>query len=476
MLHKINRVNQKDSTILFIKNIQDISPGILTNEEAAYVKEQREKREKDTIVLNHLKRWLIIQFIKKENETHKYLENCRRDGDKLLSLINDNNISRVIIHDLAGQPEETLALAEGMALGNYQFLKYKTDSEKKKNALESIHIFSEKVSKRDIDTMNIIIDGVYRCRDLVNEPVSALNAVNLAAEIEKMGIVCGAKVEVFKKKKIESLKMGGLLAVNKGSMDSPTFTVMEWKPVRPVNKKPYVFIGKGIVFDSGGLSLKPSGSMETMKSDMAGAAAMASAVYTIAMAKLPIHVIALMPATDNRPDGNSYAPGDVITMFDGTTVEVLNTDAEGRMILGDALSYAKKYQPELVINAATLTGSAAAAIGKYGIVALAIGSDEEFRKLKESGNNVYERLVEFPAWEEYGELIKSDIADIKNIGGKEAGAITAGKFLEHFIDYPFIHLDIAGPAYVEKRDSYRGTGGTGIVVRLLFDFMKNKCV
>jgi len=164
-------------------------------------------------------------------------------------------------------------------------------------------------------------------------------------------------------------------------------------------------------------------------------------------------------------------------MFDGTTVEVLNTDAEGRMILADALSYAKKYKPELVIEFSTLTGSAKIAIGKYGIVGMNSKCDkEEFLKLKQSGENVYERIAEFPFWKEYEELLKSDIADLKNIGGREAGAITAGKFLEHFTDYPYIHLDIAGPAFVDKKYSYYGTGGTGIGVRLLFDFIKQKSV
>jgi leucyl aminopeptidase len=190
---------------------------------------------------------------------------------------------------------------------------------------------------------------------------------------------------------------------------------------------------------------------------------------------MPLHVIALVPATDNRPGGNAYAHGDVIYMHSGTTVEVLNTDAEGRLILADALSYARKYDPELVIDVATLTGSAAIAIGKYGIVAMKARSDEEFERLKKSGDRVYERLVEFPFWEEYAELIKSEVAEIKNIGGKEGGAITAGKFLEHFTDYPYIHLDIAGCAFSEKKDSYRGQGGTGVGVRLLIDFLAGKC-
>jgi leucyl aminopeptidase len=204
-----------------------------------------------------------------------------------------------------------------------------------------------------------------------------------------------------------------------------------------------------------------------------GAAAVAATIKAIAEAKLPVYVIGLIPATDNRPGQKAYAPQDVITMHNGMTVEVLNTDAEGRMILADALSYAKQYKPRLVIDLATLTGAAWAAIGQYGIVGMGNAFRETFDRLKESGQNTYERIVEFPFWDEYGELLKSDVADLKNIGGKVAGAITAGKFLEHFTDYKYIHLDIAGPAYIPSTDSYRGKNGTGVGVRLLFDYFKN---
>jgi leucyl aminopeptidase len=240
--------------------------------------------------------------------------------------------------------------------------------------------------------------------------------------------------------------MGGLLAVNQGSLNPPTFTVMEWKPRRPVNKHPLVLVGKGVVYDTGGLSLKPTpNSMDYMKCDMAGAAVAGCTLYGIAKARLPVHVIALVPATDNRPDGNAYAPGDVITMYSGLTVEVLNTDAEGRLILADALHYAKQLKPQLVMEFSTLTGAAAIAVGHYGIVCMGNADARIRKKLTDSGNNVYERLVEFPYWEEYDELLKSDIADVKNIGGAVAGAVTAGRFLSKFTDYPYMHFDIAGP-------------------------------
>ncbi|MBT5858477.1 MAG: leucyl aminopeptidase, partial [Flavobacteriales bacterium] len=319
-----------------------------------------------------------------------------------------------------------------------------------------------------------VVDSVYLTRDLINEPFSHLGAKDLANAAVKSGKKYGFKTTVFNKKKIESLKMGGLLAVNKGSIDEPTFTIMEWKPKNTKNKQPIVLVGKGIVYDTGGLSLKPTAnSMDLMKIDMGGAGTVIGSLQAIASNNLPYHVIGLLPATDNRPSGNAYAPGDVITMHDGTTVEVLNTDAEGRMVLADALSFAKKYNPALVIDLATLTGAAVAAIGHYGFVSMHKNAKEEHENLKETGNEVHERLAEFPFWSDYDELIKSDIADIKNLGGPYGGAITAGKFLAHFTDYPFIHIDLPG-VYSKAKYGYRGKGATGMGVRLLYNFIKNR--
>ena len=207
-----------------------------------------------------------------------------------------------------------------------------------------------------------------------------------------------------------------------------------------------------------------------MKSDMAGSAAVACSLYALAKNKVPVHVIALVPATDNKLAGDAYTPGDVITMMSGQTVEVLNTDAEGRLILADALHFAKRYKPELVLDFATLTGAAAVAIGPYGIVCMGNANEKIKKQLSESGEFVYERLAEFPFWDEYDELIKSDIADMKNIGGPAGGAITAGKFLERYVDFPWMHFDIAGPSYLHASSSYRGKGGTGVGVRLIVRF------
>jgi len=246
--------------------------------------------------------------------------------------------------------------------------------------------------------------------------------------------------------------------VNRGSVDPPVFCILEWKPEEALNRNPVVLVGKGIVYDTGGLNLKPGDYMENMKGDMAGAAAVTGAMRTIARAKLPVHVVGLVPATDNRPGGNAYTQGDIITMFNKMTVEVANTDAEGRLLLADAISYASLYRPELIIDVATLTGSAAMTFGIQAVAVMGNADRKYFSLLEEAGNEVYERTAELPFWDEYGELIKSDIADVKNIGGREAGAITAGKFLERFAEYPLIHLDIAGPGLLKKDEKDKEAG------------------
>ena len=276
---------------------------------------------------------------------------------------------------------------------------------------------------------------------------------------------------------IEEEQMGGLLAVNAGSLEPPTFTVLEWMPDNRRNEKPVVLVGKGVVFDTGGLSLKPTkDSMDAMKSDMAGAAAVIGAVEAIARMELPLYVIGLIPATDNRPGQNAYVPGDVIKMHSGKTVEVLNTDAEGRMILADALSYAKMYNPEVVIDLATLTGAAVVALGSHAAAIMTSegeGADELIAPMFDAAERSGERIHQLPMYAEYGEQIKSDVADIKNVGGRAAGSITAGKFLEHFTSYPWMHIDIAGPSYLKSPKPYRPVGGTGFGVRLLVEYLRD---
>lgn len=463
-------ISSKDNLILIGNAKSDFSKYGLSKPELDFVNKQI-KKEEHTIHINQYERRILIYLEEDKKNPNYTLEAFRKAGNKACTTFNTAKAEQVTIVDLDGITAQILAFAEGMMLGNYQFLRYKKDAKKVAHSLKTILVHSKQVSPKQVQQLQIIADATEKARDLVNEPVNHLNAVQLAEEFEKMGKEAGFKVEVFNKAKITALKMGGLLAVNRGSIDPPTFTVMEYKPKNAVNKKPYMLVGKGVVYDTGGVSIKPTSGMDTMKCDMAGSAVVGCTMYAIAKAGLPVHVVGLVPATDNRPGMNAYVPGDIITMHNGATVEMLNADAEGRMILADALSYGKRYNPELTIDLATLTGAAAAAIGKYGIVAMGTADKKAFDALKDSGERVNERLVEFPMWEEYGDLLKTEIADMKNIGGPYAGAITAGKFLEKFTSYPWIHLDIAGPAFIDAAWDYKTKGGTGVGVRLLFDFL-----
>jgi leucyl aminopeptidase len=446
----------------------------LSKHELDYLEQYFKDKEKKSITFNSHGKIVSVILVDTSKNVNAALETCRKHGASVADAA--NAINETTLEIIAGNKLEkcALAVAEGAALGNYQFIHHKPSAKKQHNTLSNIGLKGNAYKESDILHLNVVVDATIKARNLVNEPVNHLNAAGLANAFKQMGKEAGFKVEVYNKAKIKQLKMGGLLAVNAGSVDEPTFSIMEYKPKNAKNKKPYVLVGKGIVYDTGGLSLKPTpNSMDSMKCDMAGAAAVGCAMYAIAKAKLNVHVIALVPATDNRPGFNAFAPGDIITMMDGSTVEMLNSDAEGRMILADALHFAKRYTPELTIDVATLTGAAVAAIGLNAIVSMGNASEKYTSKLKEAGYAVHERLAEMPFWDDYNELLKSDIADQKNLGGPYAGSITAGKFLEKFTDYPYYHLDIAGPAFLNARDGYRTKGGTGVGVRLFFEFFQS---
>lgn len=449
--------------ILLIQNIDEVARLPLSESQQSYLKE--ELKEGKAIHFPQSPK-ISVAFLKAHDQAHQAAEQARVLASSLAKALKP----KAQVQLEGASSDLRFAFAEGIALSAYRFEKYFTKKEESE-AITSINIAG--LSESELAELESLIEGTFLARDLVNEPLSYLTATKLAEEAEAAGQKFGFKVEVLNKKKIESLKMGGLLAVNRGSQDPPTFSILEYKSEQATNSKPIVLVGKGVVYDTGGLSLKPTpGSMDSMKSDMAGAAAVLGTISAIAKAGLKLHVIGLIPATDNRPGLNAYAPGDVVHMFDGSTVEVLNTDAEGRMLLADALAYAKNYEPQIVFDLATLTGAAAIAIGKYGVVAMGTAEDQSFNDLKQAGDQAYERIAQFPFWEEYDELLKSTIADQKNIGGREAGAITAGKFLQKFTDYPWIHLDIAGPAFLNAAHHYRSTGGTGVGVRLMYHYLK----
>jgi leucyl aminopeptidase len=416
---------------------------------------------------------VTLVMLDKTREPYKQTEDARRAAHSVSRGLNGLKATEASFENITANKALGAAFTEGAILSSYQFLKYKT-KEVKPNTLTKLLVNESSLTKAELTELEATTQGTLIARELVNEPLSYLTAEQLSKEIVKTGKEAGFKVEVLNKKKIESLKMGGLLAVNRGSQRPPTFTILEYKPSKAKNKQPLILVGKGVVYDTGGLSLKPTpNGMDMMKCDMGGAATVIGTLYAIAKLKLPIHVVGLIPATDNRPGEDAYVPGDVVPMMNGMNVEVLKTDAEGRMILADALTYAGKYKPELVFDFATLTGSAKAALSGLATAYMGTAGDDVKKKVEASSKAVHEHVWELPFWEEYGQLIKSDIADIKNIGGSDAGAITAGKFLEHFATFPWLHFDIAGSAYLLAEDSYRGRFGTGVGVRMMVDFIKN---
>ncbi|PKP17661.1 MAG: peptidase M17 [Bacteroidetes bacterium HGW-Bacteroidetes-21] len=401
-----------------------------------------------------------------KNKEYTQLEELRRNAAKAGDKIMKAEYPSVQFVDCCGIEAIQEAAMEGLLLSLYRFGKYKS---------KSTHQIKEVFANLSAVKLNKIVEicrAVYLVRDLINEPVNVLNTAALTTAFASMGKEAGFTVKTLSKKEIEKLGMAGLLTVNKGSVDDPAFTIMEYKPAKCRNKKPIVLVGKGVVYDTGGINLKSYEGMMSMNCDMSGAAAVAGVMYALAKTKMPLHVISLTPITDNRPSGNSAVSGDIIKMMNGVTVEVMNTDAEGRLILADALVYADRYKPMLVIDIATLTGAASAAVGRNATVVMGTAPDTTFSLLTRCGEEVFERTVRFPLWDDYNKMIASKVADIKNVGDKHAGAITAGKFLEHFTTYPWIHLDIAGPAFLNEKDSYRGVGGTATGVRMIYRLLE----
>lgn len=471
-IQKISQISSEQSIVCILGT--DVIPGNLrlSEKEIEYALAKLNLKE-EKVFINSYNRCIYLVRTKDNLPQYKIREEVRRTAYKLRKLIKENNHESLVITSDKSYKGAIEDFAEGLILSSYSFDKYKTKApkEEKKHYPQKLLLFGE-ISDKDLAWLVDLTDAVYFTRDRIQEPVNQLNATALSMEIKRTGDLAGFKVEVLNKGKIEALKMGGLLAVNKGSVDPPVFCIMEWHPENCVNKNPIVLVGKGIVYDTGGLNLKTGDFMAGMNGDMAGAATVTGVMYSISKTGLPLHVIALVPSTDNRPGGNAYTQGDIITMFNKTTVEIGNTDAEGRLILADAISYASKYTPELIIDIATLTGSAAMTFGNQAIAVMTNADRKYIDMLAECGNDVYERIAELPFWDEYGELIKSDVADLRNVGGREAGAIIAGKFLEHFAEYPLIHLDIAGTEMLKKDDYYRLKNGPASGLRLLTAFLR----
>ena len=371
-----------------------------------------------------------------------------------------------------------VALTEGCALGAYKFDKYLSAArDKDKRGVQSVtfvavHDADAGAVEAGIRRGLILGEAVCKARDMVNAPPNELTPTEMANRAVASAKQYGYRAEILERKDMVKLGMGGTLAVCQGTDQPPRFIILEWDGAE-AKSQPYVIVGKGITFDAGGICLKPAPKMDEMKGDMAGGAAVLGAMEAAARLKVPARVVGLVPATENLLGGSAYRPGDILKMMNGKTVYVDNTDAEGRLILSDGLVYAQRYKPRSIIDLATLTGAVLVALGQ---VATAILSTNKqlVRDLMAAGDRTFERLWELPLWEEFEELIKSPLADIKNTGGKNGGTITAAAFLKQFVGTtPWAHLDIAGTSFLDKAEGYRPAGGTGVGVRLLVNYFEH---
>jgi leucyl aminopeptidase len=448
----------------------------LSRKELALLKQRRDEDRNCILTFDRLPYRLYLLSFNSELPSNEACEHLRRSAMKLLPLFEADHAADLAVSGAGILPEEAVAFVEGLVFADYRYDRFKT---KKPFRINSLSLDPAFISADELALQHRLWQRIDACRDWVNTPPADLNAPTFARLLaDQAAAIPGVSCTVMEKKQIESLAMGGLLAVNRGSVDEPRFVVLEYNGTGKTNQ-PICLVGKGIMYDTGGLNIKPEDYMQEMKSDMAGAATMASVLFAAAENQLPVHLVALLPMTDNRPGFNAYAADDVLTMYDGTTVEVVNTDAEGRLILADAIAYAvRNFNPRLVITAATLTGAAVRAISTFGIAAMQTHADNDIAMMRIVGDEVYERIVEFPMWKEYDELIKSDIADLRNCGTTpQAGTISAGKFLAHFAkETPFIHLDIAGVAFFSKAQHFWHPGASGYGIRLLYAFlqMQNK--
>jgi leucyl aminopeptidase len=367
------------------------------------------------------------------------------------------------------------AWTEGLMLGTYRFDAYKTDEEARTpDALEAVTLLlppgaDVEAATRAMEAARALCDGTRLAMDLTNHPSAVVTPTRLADEAGRLAERFGMTLEVFDRTQMAQMGMGGMLGVAQGSAEEPRFIVLTHKGAEG---QPIVLVGKSITFDSGGISIKPAAGMEEMKGDMAGGAAVLGTMQAIGALGLPVHVVGILTAAENMPSGTAQNPGDILHMLSGLTVEVINTDAEGRLVLADGLAYAKGLQPRAVVDIATLTGACVVALGHHAVGML--GNDDALKDIfRAVGDETGERVWELPLWDEYYDDIKSDVADIKNTGGRAGGTITAACFLARFADdMPWVHLDIASTGWTDKPKDYLPKGGSGVGVRLMTGFIR----
>jgi len=399
-------------------------------------------------------------------------ERLRQAGGVSATAISGKGFKRIalstrFIKDLGLEPSD---FAEGAVLASYRFRAYKKEEDPKN--IEQLTILTEKDITEALRYVTEVASGVYLARDLINTPSNDMTPTGLLRAARSLS---GGKVsvKVIERKEAERLGMGAYLSVAKGSDEPPKFIVISYKGS---NTPPLVIIGKSITFDSGGISIKPSEGMEKMKYDMAGGAAVLGIIKAASSLKLRVNLIGILPSAENLPGGHASKPGDIVRAIDGRTIEIISTDAEGRLTLADAIAYAKRFKPEAIIDIATLTGACSICLGNEAIAMM--GNDDSLmEELKRASDITNERLWQMPLYDEYKEYIKSDIADIKNSGGKTGSLVTAGYFLKEFAgDTRWVHLDIAGTAWAEKDKPYCPKGATGVAVRLILRMLSGRHV
>jgi leucyl aminopeptidase len=415
------------------------------------------------------KRLILLGLGSKRDFTHERMRQC---GGKVASLATRHGFRTLSISlgNLIGDEISSSAFLEGLILGSYRFGKYKKKEDSSK--IEHIYCLAKKTRdfRSSLNFTQVLSNAVLFVRDLVNTPANEKTPSRLASIARKMkdGRI---KVRVLNRKDMEREGMGSFLSVSRGSLQEPKFILLEY---RGGEDAPFVLIGKCITFDSGGISLKPAQGMEKMKYDMAGGAAVLGVVKVLSELELPIDVIGILPATENLPSGSAIKPGDVVQTISGKSIEIINTDAEGRLTLADAIEYAKRFKPKAIIDVATLTGACSIALGRHAIAMM--GNDDKLIKaMKLASDSTGEKVWHMPLFDEYREYLKSDIADLKNTGGRTGSLVTSGSFLKEFADTtPWIHLDIASTAWTDRERPYIPRGASGIGVRLLVHFLKEQ--
>jgi len=445
------------------------------------ITESNEFRAKDgTISIVHnnvgsgIKRALLLGMGDKKNLDP---EKTRNLTGKVVNKAKELGISEFVLIPFKNMDKEHLsAMVEGIKLSDYSFNNYKRDEDR--NDLNQVRILIRndmKNSQKIIQHSVVVSDAVIFTRDISNLPPNDCSPKDLATLSKKLSENQKVKVRVIEKEEMKSYGFEGILAVGKGSASSPKLIVLEYSG--STKNRPIVIVGKAVTFDTGGISIKPPEKMDEMKFDKCGGCNVLGIMKAVSDLGLDTNVIGIIPAVENMPSGTSYRPGDIIKMYNRKTVEVLNTDAEGRIILGDALSFAvKTFAPKAIIDMATLTGAAIIALGTN--VAALVGNDDDLvTKILEYSNQTGEKIWQLPLFEEYKEQLKSSNADMKNIGGRSAGAITAAAFLSNFVeDTPWVHLDIAGTAWTQegtKEKSYNPKGATGFGIRTMVKYISS---